>query len=219
MIIYHGSKVKIDKPIKGGSRPYNDYGAAFYLTTDLELAKIWACKNETLGLVNKYYVNDRDYKNLKILDLTDKSKYSILNWIAILVHFKELDYKTKYENEYALKWLSQYYIDITEYDVVIGYRADDKYFRFPIHFLTNQLSLEDLEEVYALGDLGIQYAFVSLRAINLLKFESVIECDEKYIGQYYKKIKEACNIYDILVNQHSNPDKTYILDLIRRDHE
>jgi len=87
MILYHGSKFKIEKPIFQGSKIDNDYGPAFYLTRDLESAHEWACRNNVIGYVNKYSI---DIKKLNVLDLTDKSKYSILNWIAILLHFREL---------------------------------------------------------------------------------------------------------------------------------
>ena len=39
MIIYHGSKIKIEKPKSHGSNPTNDYGPSFYMTLDLDAAK------------------------------------------------------------------------------------------------------------------------------------------------------------------------------------
>ena len=39
MKIYHGSKIIIEEPKQKGSNPENDYGPAFYVTTDLEMAK------------------------------------------------------------------------------------------------------------------------------------------------------------------------------------
>ena len=56
MNIYHGSKRIIKEPIPKGSDPHNDYGPAFYLTLDLDSAKSWACKNDSVGIVNKYSV-------------------------------------------------------------------------------------------------------------------------------------------------------------------
>ena len=71
MIIYHGSKKEIAKPIQGGSDAHNDYGPSFYLTLDLDEAQSWACKNDTIGLVNKYVVDSRAFSSFKILDLSD----------------------------------------------------------------------------------------------------------------------------------------------------
>lgn len=161
MNIYHGSKQVVEHPTLGGSNPHNDYGPSFYMTTDLNQAKSWACKNGTAGVVNQYRIDDRKWDSLKILDLTRKDSFNVLNWIAILMHFRKLEISFERRNKPALEWLSKYFIDVREYDVVIGFRADDSYFRFPSSFVSGELSLDDLEEIFLLGDLGKQYAFMS----------------------------------------------------------
>ena len=88
MNIYHGSKVIIKEPKVKGSNPTNDYGPSFYLTVDLSAAKSWACRQNSVGIVNKYRFDSKAFKRLKILDLTNKDKYSVLNWMAILMHFR-----------------------------------------------------------------------------------------------------------------------------------
>ena len=216
MKFYHGSKLVIDKPIVKGSDATNDYGPSFYVTLDLESAKSWACKNNAIGVVNKYQIKDSDYESLKVLDLTDKTKYSILNWIAILMRFRTLDNAFKAKNKLVLEFLEQYYIDVNEYDVIKGFRADDSYFTFPIKFISNDLAFDDLEDIFLSGNLGIQYAFMSGKAINLLKFCGVIECDMKYLGHYYHIVKSATDDFQTLINKPRDPNKTYILDLMRK---
>ncbi|MBO4286497.1 MAG: DUF3990 domain-containing protein [Bacilli bacterium] len=216
MIIYHGSKQVIEKPSAKGSNPLNDYGPSFYLTADLLSAKMWACKRDELGLVNKYEVRNETYAGFKILDLTDKKKYSILNWVAILAHFRKLDHRFIVQNQEALDWLSRYYIDVNQYDVVIGFRADDSYFRFPKEFINGSLAYEDLENVYLLGDLGIQYAFMSEKATASLKFVSSIECEPSFLGKYYETVKKATEALDELLAQPKLSSKTYIMDLVRK---
>ena len=118
MKIYHGSKTSLPKPINRGSKEDNDYGPAFYLSRDLNSAHEWACRNNTIGIVNEYNINIR---GLKILDLTDKEKYSVLNWVAILLHFRNLE--TNFTNSFKarLKYMEEhYYIDVTKYDLVIA---------------------------------------------------------------------------------------------------
>ena len=122
-------------------------------------------------------------------------------------------------NEIVLKWLEKYYIDVDKYDVIIGYRADDSYFRFPIRFISNDLAFEDLEEVFMLGHLGIQYAFMSERAIKSLKFEKIIECSQSFVGHYYQQVNQASKEFDAMINRPRDPRKTYVLDLIRSDNE
>ena len=65
---------------------------------DLEIAKEWANKDSDNGVVNVYEIVEND---LKILDLTDKDKYSVLNWIAILLFHRNLSQtdRIKYKKE------------------------------------------------------------------------------------------------------------------------
>ena len=219
MKIYHGSKKVIEKPALKGSNATNDYGPSFYMTLDLDAAKSWACKNDSVGIVNEYDINDSDFKNLKILDLTDKTKYSVLNWLAILMHFRELDSTFARNNALVLNWLEKYYINVEEFDIVIGFRADDSYFRFPIRFISSDLSFDDLEEIFLSGDLGVQYAFISKKALELLKFIKIIECDQSYLCHYYSIVTKASRQFDELLNRPRDPKKKYILDLMREDHE
>ena len=217
MKIYHGSKIVIKEPKAKGSNPSNDYGPSFYLTTDLDEAKLWACRHDSLGIVNKYRIDSRSFNNLKILDLTDKSVYSVLNWLAILMHFRELDSSFKRNNKLVLEWLDKYYIDVNQYDVVIGFRADDAYFRFPIRFISNDLAFEDLEDVFISGHLGIQYAFMSERAVSLLKFVGAIECENSFLGHYYSVVTQATKEFDEILSLPRDPNKTYVLDLMRKE--
>ena len=219
MIIYHGSKQLIKKPIVNGSNPFNDYGPSFYVSPDLDAAKMWACKNSQLGIVNKYFVKNESFKRLKILDLTDKNKWSVLNWLAVLMHFRELSGKHLKQYSVYLEWISKYYVDVTKYDVVIGFRADDAYFRFPLKFFSGELSFDDLERIYLSGKLGVQYAFMSKRAINEIHFEKAIECDEEYLGAYYSLVVKATKEFDELINAPFDAEKTYIIDLIRKENE
>ena len=50
-----------------------------------------------------------------------------------------------------------------EYDVIIGYRADDSYFSFAKDFINNTISVEQLAEAMRLGELGIQIVLKSER--------------------------------------------------------
>ena len=219
MKIYHGSKVILEEVKVKGSNPTNDYGPAFYVTTDLSAAKSWACRNDSAGVVNEYEIDSRSFQNLKILDLTDKSKYSVLNWLAILMHFRKLNDSFKRDYTELIKWLEKFYVDVDEYDVVKGYRADDAYFRFPLSAIMSQLAIEDLEEVFMLGELGVQYAFVSKRSIDLLHFKIVIQCEDKFIGEYLKTIQEATRKFNAMLGKPVDPKKHFMLDLWRKDNE
>ncbi len=54
MIFYYGADKVVTKPIYGLGNPTNDYGLGFYLTKDLKMAKLWACRFKYAGFVIKY---------------------------------------------------------------------------------------------------------------------------------------------------------------------
>ena len=210
MKLYHGSKVEILNPIPHGSNKDNDYGPAFYTTRDLESAHEWACKNGVVGYVNEYEFN---IKNLKVLDLSDKSKYSVLNWVAILLHYRSLPNSFIKACRTRLDYLEEhYYIDVNEYDVVIGFRADDAYFRFPLDFVRGNLTLDQLEYSYQLGTLGIQYVLISEKAFKYLQYIKAIKSEYKYINNYFETVKKATNDFDAL---DKDSDGIRIIDIIR----
>ena len=217
MIIFHGSKALIEHPIQGGSKPDDDYGPSFYVTENNFSAKIWACKDEQVGYVNKYYVRNDAFEQFKILDSTNKEKYSVLSWLAILMHFRKLDsgFKKLYRNR--IDWLDKYYIDVTQYDVIKGFRADDSYFKFPLKFISGQLSFEQLQQVFKLGNLGIQLAFMSKKAINSIKFLDARECNESFVGKYRDIVKEATKDFEEMLNQPIDDNQTFITDLMKQN--
>lgn len=117
--VYHGSEIIIKKPVfhYQNSNFNNDYGLGFYCTQDLEMAKQWANRTTKNGFANKYFFDER---GLKILDLTNKDEFNVLNWIAILLHNREIPENDKIEYADVLIYLEKYYIDTSFYDAVIG---------------------------------------------------------------------------------------------------
>jgi len=214
MKIYHGSKIVLESPKEKGSNPNNDYGPSFYATKNYEDACIWACRNNTVGYVNEYSIN---IDGLKILDLTDKSKYSVLHWICLLLENRSLDHSFRKLHQNRInKLIEKYHINLSEYDVVIGYRADDAYFRFPKEFVIGNISLEVLEEVFRLGSLGKQFVVVSNKAIKRLHFKKASLADPKYVGRYYEQVKEATKLFDqILSESIDKKGDTRIGDLLK----
>lgn len=211
MKLYHGSKLIVEKPLANGSKNNNDYGPAFYATRDLVSAHEWACRNGSIGYVNSYEFSNRD---LSVLDLTDKNKYSVLNWLATLMHFRDLDKSFISSFKSRLDYLEKnYYIDVTRYDYVIGYRADDAYFRFPLDFVRGNITLEQLEKSFELGKLGIQYVLISEKAIKRLSFIEASMSSEEYVDKYFENVRAATNRYNILPKEE---DGIRILDIMKR---
>ena len=193
----------------------NDYGNAFYCTLELYSAKEWANKKTTNGFANKYLFDGR---GLNVLDLTDKTKYSVMNWFAILMHFRSLDptFKSRYRRE--LDYLeSHYFIDVRDYDVVVGFRADDSYFKFPLMFVRSEIRLERIEDVYNLGFLGKQIAIISEKAFSRLKFIEAIPSEPFYQQKYRVRIKLADDRFEEIANEERYKDGTRMIDLVKND--
>ena len=216
--IYHGSNIVIEKPLfhYEGSNKHNDYGLGFYCTLDIEMAKEWANRNINNGFVNKYSFND---EGLRILDLSNKSKYSVLNWIAILIHYRDLSLQDRIDYQKALSFLEKYFINVEDYDVVIGYRADDAYFRFPLMFIQNVITFDKLEEIYQLGNLGKQYVLISQKAFSRIHFKGVIPCEPIYHDRYINRVKEAVDLYHIFEIQDRYSKGKRIIDLMQEDND
>ena len=176
------------------------------------MAKEWANRKTRGGFANKYSFDDR---SLKILDLSDKTKYSVLNWIAILIHNREISDEIRIEFNDCLEFLEKYYINTDEYDVIIGYRADDAYFRFPLMFVRNVLTYEKLEEIYMLGNLGKQYVLTSEKAFSRIKFIEAIPSESIYYERYRRKKDAADNSYRELEMLERAKKGRRIRDLIR----
>ena len=138
--IYHGSEKIITKPELNKGNINNDFGRGFYCTEHIELAKEWACKQNRDGFANAYMF---DFSGLKICNLNSED-YNILNWLALLTKNRSYWQKKSIAEE-AKKYLQDnYLIDISVFDVIIGYRADDSYFSYMNSFLENNLSVEAL---------------------------------------------------------------------------
>ena len=212
IIIYHGSEKIIEKPIFNKQSKNNDYGPAFYCTRDIEAAKEWANRKSENGYVNKYQF---DTRGLNVLDL---SKYDVLNWIAVLLHYRELDpvFKETYKKE--LDYLEKhYFIDVSKYDVVIGYRADDSFFTFPIMFVKSQIRVIRLKQIYELGFLGKQIAIVSIKAFNKLKYLGSQKVKPIYKSKYAYRINEADRRFNEIALEERWLEGDRLINLVKKD--
>ena len=162
MILYHGSKDIIEKPIYGQGKKYNDYGLGFYCTDNIELAKEWGTSFERSGYANRYQI---DCTELKILDLND-AQHCILHWLAILLSNREFDTPAGLALEAKEFLKKNFMLDYKEYDIIKGYRADDSYFSFAQDFINGTISYRQLNNAMYLGKLGIQYVLKSKEAFN-----------------------------------------------------
>ena len=210
MQLFHGSKDIIRKPVYGYGKVYNDYGQGFYCTEHKELAGEWACGFNTDGYINKYSL---DCGNLNYLDIKT-TEYPVLNWLALLLRFRMAAIDTpvmKTAKEYICE---KYFVDISGYDILRGYRADDSYFSFARAFISNSISLEQLSVVMQLGDLGEQVVLKSPKAFEHLRYlgyEAVLST-EYYTRKKYRDIAARKKYLKIL--EDYDKDGIYVSQLI-----
>lgn len=192
IILYHGSNEKIERPIFGKGKVYNDYGQGFYCTEHIELAKEWSCNEGVDGFANTY---EFDTSDLKILNLSS-GEYNILHWLALLMENRQFRVSTPVMRR-GVQWMREHFlIDIREYDLIIGYRADDSYFSFARAFISNEISLSQLNYAMRLGKLGEQYVLKSEKAFHRLTFKSAELADNSiYYARRKMRDDEARNAF------------------------
>ncbi len=212
--IYHGSVNIIEKPLFGGGKPYNDYGRGFYCTEHVELAKEWACSSDSDGYANHYQIT---MKGLSILNM-NKPEYNILNWLTILLENRKFNVADGMPQRARAYLLENFKVDYKNYDVIIGYRANDSYFSYASDFINGTLSLRDLSEAMRLGKLGEQVVLKSKKAFESLDFIEAIKAPRnEYFAKYKSRDEEARGKYREIASQPVAEDEVYVIDIIRNN--
>lgn len=214
MIMYHGSKYIIERPEYGKGNIHNDYGQAFYCTEDYDLAAEWAVSESDDGYINSYSI---ELENLKILDLRDE-KYSVLNWISILLSNRIFEINNMVARNGKDFIINNYSVPYDEYDVIIGWRADDSYFSYAKAFLNNTISVEALKSAMILGNLGIQFAFRSEEAINALENKGFSIAEKKvYLKNKLERDSNARQDYLDMLGNRNMKNETFLIDIMRNN--
>lgn len=183
LILYHGSPEIVRKPEYGKGKPYNDYGRGFYCTENLDLAREWACRENTDGFVNRYEI---DPAQLRILNLSSEN-YTILHWLALLMKYRHTRISAPSMKK-GVEWLTSHFLpEIDSFDAIIGYRADDSYFSFARAFVSNEISLHQLSYAMKLGELGEQFMLKSEKAFASIRF---ISSEEVSNAVYFPKRRQ-----------------------------
>ena len=211
--IYHGSTDIIIKPEYGKGSIKNEYGRGFYCTEEIELAKEWACGNDTDGYANKYEI---DLNKLNTLYL-NSDEYSILNWLAILTRFRTYWQSSSIAEEAKQYLQDNFYIDVTKYDVIIGYRADDSYFSFAQDFVSNTISLRKLSEAMHLGKLGEQTVLKSKNAFDRIKYiDNEYATSEEYYNKKIDRDRDAKQQYKMSKASRDTVNDIFMIDIMRQ---
>lgn len=213
MTIYHGNKTENLTPTYGLGSKDNDYGRGFYTTPDIELAREWAWGTYSAG--NKGYVHtfELNTEHLNILNLTELDS---IHWIAELVYNRNLNLQDKEVVQDNVKiLLDKYKLDTNNYDIIIGYRANDSYFAYAEAFVSGTIYKDTLEKALRTGELGLQVFIKSRKAFQSLQKTATEDVPEKYRGYFLKRDKNARDAYRAFrANQGARAGKQTIYDFI-----
>lgn len=215
MKLLHGTDHIIETPELRIGNPHNDYGQGFYCTCIDEMAREWACKKNTDGFVNVY---DFDAEGLAVWNLLD-GEHTVLNWIALLLRYRTFRLDTEFSVEARDYLIAHYAVDLSCYDAVIGYRADDSYFQYAEAFVSNGLPLRSLNRALRLGKLGEQTVILSPKGFDRLKFVEAYPVDKSvYYPKFLDRDTGARETYRREIKKSgSYREDIFVLDILREE--
>ena len=213
--LLHGTDHIIEVPDINIGNEHNDYGKGFYCTRSEEMAKEWACKQNTDGFVNCYELNT---EGLKILNLMD-GNHTVLNWIALLLKYRTFKLSSEIAVDAREYIIEHYLVDTSSYDIIVGYRADDSYFQYAESFVSNGLTLRSLNQALKLGKLGEQTVLISQKAFEQIKF---IDASPVEKNIYYPKFLDRDTSARKTYRQEIRKSKSYqndifVMDILREE--
>lgn len=182
-ILYHGTSDSNFAPSFDYDNPNNDYGKGLYMTKGLQSAKEWAMSKYNDGTEGYAYEFALDTSGLRIYEFTSKQ---LLQWVAILLDNRRITCTPLQQtqiNTFIKKYLPK---DIYEYDIIVGYRADDSYHAYMESYVSGRISEELLEKAMKLNKLGIHYCIKSERAFALLEYNARYKAS-KADGELFNK--------------------------------
>jgi len=212
--IYHGSDKIIKKPEYGKGAVNNDYGLGFYCTKNFGLGGEWAVsKTKESGYINQYMYNPVGLRELEL------DKCPVETWIAVLMNNRR-GRNSPAAFRRRTQFLEKFLIDISEYDIITGWRADDSFFTFVEDFMVGDITREELIKSLKIGDLGIQICLKSEKSfreqhIEWVKFHQAPV--DKYYPLYLARDRKARNDYQKLLRE-SDGKGIRVTDMLKGDY-
>lgn len=214
--VYHGSKDGNLKPQYGYGAKTNDYGQGFYTTPNKELAKEWAWSGYTSGNIAYVYEYGLSLSGLSVLNLTE---YDSIYWVTELIANRRLNFRDGFENEVTQdnikRLLSMYKLNTSNYDIIVGYRADDSYFQYAAAFVNGTIYKGTLDSALRFGELGIQVFIKSKRAFSALHQVAYESVPLIYKQRFNRRDKLAREKYSEIRRKQTTQDKRTVYDFLK----
>ena len=97
----------------------------------------------------------------------------------------------------ATKFIAQYGIDTSSYDIIKGWRANASYFYIAKEFVRDNVDVDILEELLSLGGLGTQYCVKTEKAYGQLR-----EVNDGLLSVSYSEFNDKYNQRDVEARQN-----------------
>ena len=157
MFLYHGSNIAIKQPCLIPPKRLLDFGAAFYLTSDLEQAQKWAVRTTNIretgtASVSVYEFDTKDMNSLKVLTFEKPNR----DWLRFVASHRTAS------------------PIFDAYDIVIGPVANDQVIRTVNDYLNGYFTEDIALQLLLPQKLKDQYAFKTEAALNRLHFKEVL---------------------------------------------
>lgn len=174
-LLFHGAKGEIDGEIDvHHGRENNDFGQGFYTGESYEQAISFVSGFDNSSV---YYLSFNDI-NLKC------KRYEVnQEWMMTIAYYREtLD---GYKNHPKIKALVE---ESKDCDYIIAPIADNRMFQIINSFIAGELTDEQCKHCLAATNLGMQYIFISEKAVSQVKLieRCYISNNER---EYYKNIR------------------------------
>ena len=118
-----------------------------------------------------------------MLDL-DSPEYCVLHWLTVLLQNREFDIPSPLALEAKEYLLRKFTVDYENYDIIVGYRADDSYFSFAQDFINGTISYRQLANAMKLGRLGRQVVLKSRDAFSKISF---LGSERAFSAEWYSR--------------------------------
>jgi hypothetical protein len=211
--LFHGNPDQNFEPHFGGGKDYHDYGRGLYCTTDAESAKEWACQRTDIS-VSYLYTYELDLTG--ITPVIDLSNLEPAYWLSALAYYRYEHNETKARRGRRLEFIQLFPVDCERYEVIEGWRADDRYFAYLKLFLRGDISYEAVVQAMKLGGLGKQVVIKGKKAYEAKKeiSKTIITGDEylHYQKQYLEREQQA----NAALEQTRDIDGALISDILRK---
>lgn len=148
-----------------------------------------------------------------------KFMLTVLNWMALLLQFRTFKLDSEVAVDARDYLIGHYSIDLTGFDVVIGYRADDSYFQYAESFVSNTLPLRSLNKALKLGKLGKQTVVISQKGFDRLHFVNAYPVSKSvYYPKFLDRDTKARDTYRKEIKKSkSYRDDIFVLDILREE--